>query len=250
MVKHDPVADPKSTVTGPNWRITVLTSQLIRYEYSPDGAFEDRASTFVINRLLPVPPFQVSRHKDGSVDIHTEKLHIEYDGKPLSSNGFTVAYKVGPGPAKGDVGSPYGRNWRYGVSNERSGLKGTSRTLDDVDGRMKLEDGLMSTVGTFLCLAPYAVTLQSTSGADAEQSGFSTIDDSISMIFTQDDWVASRVPGRTDGYLFAYNLDHRGGLKALSSISGTQPMIPRWTLGNWWSKFCMSDSSPYPRLRA
>ena len=58
------------------------------------------------------------------------------------------------------------------------------------------------------------------------------------MMFTQDGWVGSRVRGRIDGYLFAYGTDYRAALKALYNLSGHSPILPRWALGNWWSRFC------------
>ena len=46
----DPIANKDSVVSGPNYRFTVLTDRVIRYEWAEDGQFEDRASTFAINR--------------------------------------------------------------------------------------------------------------------------------------------------------------------------------------------------------
>ena len=70
------------------------------------------------------------------------------------------------------------------------------------------------------------------------QHGFAVVDDSASMLFTADDWVGTRVAHRSDIYLFAYGHDYRDALKALFTISGSPPVFPRWTLGNWWSRFC------------
>lgn len=75
--------------------------------------------------------------------------------------------------------------------------------------------------------------------ADESQDGFAVIDDSDSMLFAEDGWVGSRVPGRIDGYLFAYGFDYRASLKAFFSLSGHSPIIPRWAFGNWWSRFRM-----------
>lgn len=50
--------------------------------------------------------------------------------------------------------------------------------------------------------------------------------------------MATRRPGdRTDGYLFAYGYDFKGAIKSFYAISGNQPPVPRWCLGNWWSRF-------------
>ena len=47
-----PVADPARRRPGTAFRITVLTDGLVRLEYSPDGAFEDRAIDL---RAVPRP---------------------------------------------------------------------------------------------------------------------------------------------------------------------------------------------------
>jgi alpha-glucosidase (family GH31 glycosyl hydrolase) len=68
------------------------------------------------------------------------------------------------------------------------------------------------------------------------------------MLFTSEGWVAPRVPGRRDGYLFAYGDDYRGALQALFSISGKAPAVPRWALGNWWSKYYAYTAEEYTGL--
>lgn len=49
--KTRPVAHPDAIVAGDKYRFTVLTDGLLRFEWAEDGRFEDRASTFAINRL-------------------------------------------------------------------------------------------------------------------------------------------------------------------------------------------------------
>ncbi|WIB13393.1 hypothetical protein [Curtobacterium sp. MCPF17_052] len=61
----DPVASPDATVTGDHWRVTVLRDGLFRIEWSEDGGFEDRASTFAIRRRLDVPEYTVTRRGEG-----------------------------------------------------------------------------------------------------------------------------------------------------------------------------------------
>lgn len=131
--------------------------------------------------------------------------------------------------------------WQYGDKHEKlTNLGGTYRTLDGIDGRCDLGDGILSEVGERLLLADI-------------QYGFSQIDDSGSMLFTEDGWVAGRDPAKKDIYLFAYGLgrpqsiyshlltpDHRAALKAFYMVSGKTPLIPRWALGNWWSRYCES----------
>ena len=59
----DPKADPSAMGIAGNARFTVLTSRLVRMEWSEDGIFEDNATLTFINRKLPVPDFKVSKSK-------------------------------------------------------------------------------------------------------------------------------------------------------------------------------------------
>jgi len=70
------------------------------------------------------------------------------------------------------------------------------------------------------------------------QDGFAVIDDSESMLLTEDGWVSIREPGRKDYYLFAYGRDYKAALSDFYRVSGRQPMLPRWAFGNWWSRYC------------
>lgn len=144
--KYNPLARPSSQVIGPNFRLTVLTPNLIRYEYSPDSTFEDRASTFAVHRHLPAVPFQRIDRADGGVEIHTEVLSVEYDGKAFSPSGFTAMLKASADRNTGHVGSAWGKFWRYGMEDGAGNLGGTCRTLDNVNGRCELEEGVLSTV--------------------------------------------------------------------------------------------------------
>ena len=66
-----------------DWRITVLTDGLVRLEWSEDGVFEDRASTFAVHRDLPVPDFRVIGRRR-ALEIVTDRLHLVYDRRPFS----------------------------------------------------------------------------------------------------------------------------------------------------------------------
>lgn len=68
------------------------------------------------------------------------------------------------------------------------------------------------------------------------------------MLFTEDGWVAGRDAGKSDIYLFAYGLDYRGALNAFYTVSGKTPLIPRWALGNWWSRYCEWATIPHRRV--
>jgi len=215
--RTSPKARGGSIVTAPDakYRFTVLTDGLLRYEWSSDGRFEDRASTFVINRDLPTPTFRVLDQEEGGLEIITARFHLSY-GK----TGFTASSLTAQ--VLGNV-SDWKSRWRYGTPAENLG--GTARTLDDVDGRMALDPGI---------LARY---------------GYATIDDSHSMLFDGGGWVTGRVAGdRIDGYLFAYGHDYRTAIRDFYRISGSTPLLPRWALGNWWSRFYPYSADEYLAL--
>jgi hypothetical protein len=85
---YDPTPNPESTVQGENYRFTVISEGCIRYEYSPDGKFEDRASTFAVHRNLPKPKYNVLRDNEGGLEIKTDRLHLQYDGKAFTASGL------------------------------------------------------------------------------------------------------------------------------------------------------------------
>ncbi|KAF2181626.1 glycoside hydrolase family 31 protein [Zopfia rhizophila CBS 207.26] len=195
-----PVAHPDAIVAGEKYRFTVLTDGLLRYEWAEDGQFEDRASTFAIRRKLSVPDFYVWDRGHG-IEIVTKRFHVIYDKKKFSSEGFAIQLK-GPVTAK----------WNYGqyVSN----LGGTTRTLDRADGRAYVEPGILS------------------------REGVAVIDDNKTMLFEEDGWIGPRKKGdRSDGYIFLYGHDYRDAIRAYYAVSGSQPLLPRFALGNWWSRY-------------
>lgn len=197
---------------GEKFRFTVITDGLIRYEWAPDGDFEDRPSAFAVNRhQYSVPEYRLVE-TDSSIAIFTERFHLTYDKRKFSAEGLFVC-----------VYGSLGTTWRYGEVYDTLG--GTYRTLDGVDGRVGLEPGVTS------------------------RKGFANIDDD-SMLFTEDGFIAPRKPGpdRVDSYLFCYGHDYRGAVKALYHVSGPQPLLPRWALGNWWSRYYEYTAETYLEL--
>ena len=124
-----PVSKKEAIIQGDCYRITMLTSALVRLEYNSEGVFEDRATQSVLNRDFPVPEFKVVED-EGELVIYTDSLEIHYNRKPFAANGLSIKVVGG--------GSGWGRNWNYG--DEPSDLLGTARTLDGCDGAMKLSD--------------------------------------------------------------------------------------------------------------
>jgi hypothetical protein len=208
-----PVAHPKAVVQGDRWRITVLTAGLVRLEWAEDGVFEDRATTFAVHRALPVPDFEVVEG-DAVLEVVTERLRLVYDRAPFSPAGLGVQ-------ARGNV-SNYHSVWRYGEPVRDLG--GTARTLDDADGRIDLGPGVVS------------------------RFGVAQLDDSRSFLFEEDGWVAPRRQDAVDVYVFAYGTDYAAALEAFFAVSGRPPVLPRWALGNWWSRYHAYSAESYLAL--
>ncbi|KKY17708.1 putative glycoside hydrolase [Phaeomoniella chlamydospora] len=216
----NPVADKGSIVQGPNYRFTLLFDGLVRYEWASDGHFEDRPSLFAVNRKFPVPDFKV-HETDEVLEIDTQRLHLVYvkSINAFSPNSLTVQIK--------GAFVQWGNIWRYGVGDPFNGnLRGTARTLDGANGEIPLEEGVIS------------------------RRGYAEINDRSSMLLDSNGFVAPRRPGddRADGYVFAYGVDYRAAIKAYYAVSGPQPSLPRWSLGNWWSRFYAYTADSYMAL--
>ena len=56
---YQPLAAPGAIIQGPHYRFTILTSRLIRAEYSPTGTFYDGQTQTVLNRDFPVPHYEI-----------------------------------------------------------------------------------------------------------------------------------------------------------------------------------------------
>ena len=215
---HSPFAHPTSIIGGSPrpYRLTVLTPGLIRYEYSLDAVFEDRASVFAVNRsFLPTPDFRI-KESDDKLEIITERIHVIYDKQEFHASGFSILVK-GRHREHASV-------WHFG--EDTPNLGGTARTLDEADGRIALGPGVCS------------------------KNGFSNIDDSGSMVFDEDGYAKVRKggEGKVDGYFFGFGHDYREAVKALYGLSGMQPLLPRWALGNWWSRYYAYTAKEYLEL--
>lgn len=209
----NPAADKNCLVRGKNYRISILTERLLRLEYSEQGIFEDRATQKVINRKFPVPEFTVTEKED-QIDIITGYLQIKYDKKEFTCNGLSIRLSR----------QTFSNNsiWCYGDTGNN--LKGTARTLDAADGPIELEDGLLS------------------------RTGYAVLDDSGSMILENSGWVVPPSPGHKDIYFWGYGHAYRECLNDFFCLCGKTPLLPRYALGNWWSRYHAYTQEEYMAL--
>ena len=209
-----PVCRKEAVVRGENYRITILTPRLFRLEYSEDGVFEDRPTQCVLNREFPVPQFQVFE-TDASLKIVTEGVELLYDKQKFSPSGLSLTVK--------SKGCSHNGVWHYG--EEPHDLRGTARTLDNANGAIELEHGLLSNWG-----------------------GYALLDDSRSLLIRPDGWVEPRSGERIDLYFFGYGNAYQECLRDFYRLTGPVPLLPRYALGNWWSRFHRYDEAEYKAL--
>lgn len=203
-----PVCRPESVVQGEKYRITVLTSGILRLEYSEQGRFVDEASQMVWNRDFPTPEYVV-KDENGLLEIITDRVHLFYDKKKFTSHGLCIQGKKR-------------QAWHYGDNPDNLG--GTVRTLDMVDGACPLEPGILS------------------------HAGYAVIDDSKTILLKEDAWVGVRDNEGEDFYFFCYEDDYREAVKDFYRLCGRTPMIPRYALGNWWSRYYVYSEKTYLEL--
>ena len=217
-LKVRPQARKENMVQGDKYRITLLTEGLVRLEYSEDGIFEDRATQFAFYRDFPQTDYRVVKTADG-IEIHTPRIHIIYNEKAFSSLGLSIQ-------VKGNI-SNYHSIWHYGEEgcpHFFPQLKGTARTLDEADGEIPLEPGIISA------------------------NGYAVLHDSTSQILLEYGWIEPRKKGIQDIYFFGYGHDYKEALKDFYYLSGNAPMLPRYALGNWWSRYYRYTEDTYMEL--
>ena len=202
-------------ITGPNYRISLLTPRLIRMEYAPDGLFEDRPTQMAQNRLFPPVDYRSWKTEKG-IEIKTACINLFYDEKPFSAGGLWAENRSA---CRGIY-----TTWHYG-DPVKENLGGTARTLDEADGEIPLEPGILSR----LC-------------------GYSVLDDSLSPVLTEDGWFVARKEGVKDLYLFCYGTNYKQAVKDFFALCGSTPLLPRFALGNWWSRFYAYTDQAYLRL--
>ena len=195
--KTQGVANKQNIISGKDWRFTVLTSRLIRMEFSDFGEYEDRATQIVFYRDFPNCTYET--HRQGTtLFVDTEHLHLSFD-EAVGKESLQIHLKT------------LGASWRYGQKLPPQ-LKGTTRTLDEADGSVKLEDGLCS------------------------RAGYTLMDDSGRLVLSEDGWFDRKKP-EEDLYFFGYGHDYIACVQDFYRLTGAPSLLPDYALGNWWSRF-------------
>lgn len=237
----NPGMDPAATLRGEHWRIGIITESLIRLEWSDSGEFEDHATLTAVDRSF-APAGSVSfssGERDGMLVVETPALRLTYDRRPFSKEGLSIV-------VKGVPDSQF-NTWHYG-DDPRGNLRGTARTLDEANGAIDLGLGVVS------------------------RDGWAVLDDSATNVFVTDQTggaepsgganpsgaadgerpapyggfgIAPRAHAETDLYFFGYGRRYREAVHDFQRLSGPAPLLPRFALGNWWSRYYRYSQDEY-----
>lgn len=217
-----PKAKKEAIILGDKYRFTILTSRLLRIEYNEEGYFEDNATQTVINRDFDVPNFTVEE-TDHLLKITTEYLELTYTKEKFSKQSLSIQY-IG----KNNSVSA-GTSCTIWYFNQNAPLPGTARTLDGVNGACALEPSIMSR---------HTITI---------------LDDSSTATLREDGFIEPRKHIGIDNYLFCYGdvrkgFDFKACLKDFYKLTGNTPLLPRYALGNWWSRYHAYTQEEYTSL--
>ncbi len=201
----DLVCDSKVVFKGINYRITLLSDRLIRFEYAPGGAFYDGATEIVHNRKFPEPKFK--REEDDKYLVITTKYFVMQYAKEKPFKGPSFA----PDSNLKIKLNNTDKIW-YPSHPEARNFKGSAYSIDDFGSETVLSNGLYST------------------------DGFAVLDDSNSLLINEDGYLIKSEKKRQDFYVFLYRRDFGLCLKDYFTLTGYPPLIPRYALGIWWNR--------------
>ncbi len=168
--------------------------------------------------------------KQGFIDLATQIVICRNFAKPqftITESGYKVS--IITRSAKFDIDT---RTLKFTCESgskhlevsEKDNLKGTVRTLDMNGGNVKFPDGLMS------------------------KSGVTVLDDSKSCLLNLNGEIIQREKGTQDFYILAFGRNYLEGLKDYFGLTGYPPIIPKYALGNWWSRYHAYSDNEYIEL--
>ena len=206
----------ENIVKGEKFRFTVLSKRLIRLEYNEQGIFLDKPTELVWFRNMPKVPFKKEENAR-YIAITTSYFRLTY----LKNSSFEASKLTPTAHLKVELLNT-NRVWYYGnpQATEARNFGSPGMSLEKDNKSLKNKRGLYS------------------------PSGYSYLDDSDGLVFLEDGSLVKRAEKSIDIYLFMYLNDFDECLKDYFMITGSPALIPRYALGNWWSRnLCYNDET-------
>lgn len=216
IAKTRPQANAANIVRWKDYRVTILQDRLFRLEKNAAKNYRDEATQTVWFRDMGKQDFTVELLEDKAV-IQTAVCVLELYEKRAACR---ITFRNGK-PQKID---------------NAGNLKGTYRTLDCCNGNMHKN------------WAKGEITEIELGLGVCSKTGVAVYNDENSLTLGADGEVKPQRGEGTDEYIFAYGNDYRAAVKALYLITGKTPLVPRYALGNWWSRYHDYTQEEYLRL--
>ncbi|MBE6160448.1 MAG: DUF5110 domain-containing protein [Lactobacillales bacterium] len=198
-------AKPENIIQGDFYRFTILSEKLIRLEYSETGMFVDKPTQFAIYRDNDKVNFE-KQENDKYLLIRTKYFQVTYlKNKPFGGGKVNPIANLKVELLNSD------KIWYYGHPEVRN-YGSPSVSIENSNYKLKLKRGIYSI------------------------DGFSSVDDSNSYLINESNELIKREGNNIDIYLFMYLNDYLGCLNDYYKLTGYPPLIPRYALGNWWSR--------------
>ena len=218
LIAHtEPVANPENIIFYKDYRITVLGERLFRLEKSKDCKFRDKATQTVWFRNAAKQNYE-TYEQDGRLHVKTPACTL------IVAENRADCRVISDGKIK--------------KADNTGNLKGTYRTLDCCDGNIYYEGADKKNKGKSIKLG----------NGVCSRTGVAVLDDGSSLNLLETGELAANDCRGTDEYIFVFGNDYRGAVKALFGICGKTPLVPRFALGNWWSRYYAYSDSEYMKL--
>lgn len=201
-------AEEKAIFRGPNYRISIITERVVRLEYNPTGKFVDEPTQLIRTRNLGFPNFRVNQDQN-FIEITTKYFKLLYIkrqpfvGPKTAPNKNLKITLMSRDPARQ-------REW-YFMHPEARNMNGNMVSID-VPCDKSLQHGLYSL------------------------EGFASINDTPNKLLNVDGTPKDRESNTIDVYVFMYDNDFKQALQDYYRMTGYPELIPRYALGNWWSR--------------
>ncbi len=189
--------NPECVFQGKYYRFTILSERLIRIEYRTDGNFLDAPTQLVINRNFKKPEFTVKQDKN-YLEITTSYFKLFYFKERKINNNKNFYVEV----------LNTERSWHYNHVEAKN-----------YSAPIVIENSKITNAKSLYSL-----------------DGFVSIDDTKNKIVNEDGTVRENNYEGIDTYLFVYVNDFDLCLKDYYTLTGYPSLIPRFALGNWWSR--------------
>ncbi len=199
------MTNEKSIIQGEKYRITILTERLIRLEYNEDGIFENRPTKLVWNRNFEVPQFKI-KEDEKYLEVTTKYFKLSYVKERKYYGG-----RLNPTSNLKVELLNSDRYWYYGHPEVRN-FGAPKNHLSTKRWKYDFEKGLYSV------------------------EGFASLDDSDSKVISPNGVIMEKENKGIDIYLFMYLNDYQLCLQDYYKLTGYPALIPRYALGNWWSR--------------